>query len=102
MRAATRKNDGNVDWANQYTNPNTSDQLTAWLRFNRSGHGSLAPWNQKVLTKRVNLLDFQLRVFPRRGQADTSTIGINLVGNFESLIKRMAKQLPHHQDDVFV
>ena len=77
-------------------------RLLARFRLNRGGHGSLATGDQKVLAKRVDLLDFQFRMFARSGQADTSTIRINFVGDFEALIERMAKQLPHHQDDVFV
>jgi len=50
----------------------------------------------------MNLLDFELGVFPRGGQADASTVRIDCVGNFETPVNRVSEDLPHHQDNVLV
>ena len=50
----------------------------------------------------MDLVPFEFGMFLGGGQANAATIGINTLGNFKALGKRVAEQLPHHQDNVFI
>ena len=81
---------------------NQSPLALARLGLDRRRHRSLAPANQRVLSVGVNLVSLQFRMLTCRGQADRSPARIDLLGNLEASLGRVAEQLLHHANHVFV
>lgn len=70
--------------------------------LNRCGHGTTALWVSRIVPKRANLIPLQFGVFKGGGEADRTSMVIDLLCDLKTVFFRYGKQMFQHVDDVGV